>query len=122
MSDEVEIWLDSNLVSGEDRVKIIDATIAQVKKDFALQGIVLEMDKIVRPNLIHSLAGMLEKIEFLHDKKLTPLLYQLDLNESKIARKLTTASPDATYQVLSESILKRCFEKVIWRQKYQSKK
>jgi len=122
MSEEIDIWIDRARLDINDRDQIIEDTFKQVKKDFALQGITLETKKLPKTDLVQSLAGILEYLEFLHNPKLPALLYQLDLKEADISHKLTSSKPEATYSVLSESILKRCFEKVMWRRKFQSKK
>lgn len=122
MSDEIDIWIDKAQLDANQRGKIIDDTLKQVKKDFALQGIYLETEGLQRADLIQSFADILEDLEFLHDPKLPALLYQLDLKETEISFKLTSSKPEFAYKVLSTSVLKRCFEKVMWRRKFQSGK
>lgn len=122
MHNDLEIWLSKADLNGEERKKIINETLRQVKKDFALQGIELETDSLNIEELVYSFSSLLDQLEFLHNPKLPSLLYQLDLKEAEISHKLTTSKPELTYKVLSESILKRCFEKVMWRRKFQSRK
>ncbi len=122
MHDNLQKWLREAELHANDRQKVVAHTLAQVKKDFALQGIELEIDSLNREELVNSFSVLLDQMEFLHDSRLPALLYQLDLNESEISQKLTTTRPQSAYKVLSESILKRCFEKVMWRRKYQSGK
>lgn len=122
MSDELDIWIHSAQLQADDKEKILEDTIRQLKKDFALQGIELETNKLLKAGLVYSFSVLLEEMEFLHDSRLPALLYQLDLKESEISYKLTSSKPEASYKVLAESILKRCFEKVMWRRKFQSGK
>ena len=122
MSDSFDLLIRNLPLNFGEPEKIIEETLIQVRKDFALQGIELQLDELVRSNLVKSFAEVLSKCDFLHDHKLPALLYQLDLNESKISRKLTSAKPESIYIVLSESILRRCFEKVSWRKKFRSEK
>jgi len=122
MSDELDIWIQRAELQADDREKIVEDTIRQLKKDFALQGIELETDMLPRTGLVYSFSVLLDDMEFLHDSRLPALLYQLDLKESEISYKLTSSKPEESYKVLAESILKRCFEKVMWRRKFQSGK
>ena len=120
MCDELDIWIDRAQLNANDREQIIAATIEQVRKDFALQGIDLQTNKFPNERLVYSFSTLLDDMEFLHDTRLPALLYQLDLKESEISYKLTSSKPAEVYKVLARSILKRCFEKVMWRRKYQS--
>jgi hypothetical protein len=122
MSDELDIWIHSAQLQADDKEKVVEDTIKQVKKDFALQGIELETNKLLKADLVYSFSVLLDYMEFLHDSRLPALLYQLDLKESEISYKLTSSKPEESYKVLAESILKRCFEKVMWRRKFQSGK
>jgi len=122
MSDEIDIWLENFSLQSNEKEVIIRETLRQVQKDFALQGESLDLEKYPTSSLIASFASILKGLDFIHSPKFAALLYQLDLKEAEISLKLRSSSPEATYNVLSESILKRCFEKVMWRRKFRSKK
>lgn len=122
MSDEIDIWLENFSLQSNEKEVIIRETLRQVQKDFALQGESLDLEKFSTSILIASFASILKELDFIHSPKFAALLYQLDLKEAEISLKLRSSSPEATYNVLSESILKRCFEKVMWRRKFRSKK
>ena len=119
MSEQIVKWIDESALQQFDSQEIITATIKQICKDFALQGIELGLNSDAS-NVINSLAAELEELDFAHNPKLTPVLYQLDLNERKIAKKLTSTQPGSWYQALALEIVRRCFEKVAWRYRLKS--
>jgi len=102
--------------------QLADETLRQVEKDFALHGVTLHLQFIREdyPSLVQELADALEEIAFAESEKLPSILYQIDLNETKLARSLPDLEPTETYSFLADKILQRCFEKVYWRYKMRN--
>ncbi len=94
-------------------------TILQVQKDFALHGLNISLENSTSnyPKLVKSLAEALEEMNFIEHSKLPATLYQIDLNELELVLNLQNLNPNETYFFLADRILKKCFEKVYWRQK-----
>lgn len=103
--------------------QMADDTLRQVEKDFALHGISLHLKFIKEDyqNLVSELADALADIAFAESGKLPGILYQIDLNESDLARAIPDLKPSETYSFLADKILHRCFEKVWWRYKMRNK-
>ncbi len=120
MSKDLQKYFDEYVSKSIDRPAIVKATLEQVKKDFSLQGIELSLDLSQTEGLINTLADKLKDLDLAHNSKLGAILYQLDLNEVKISKKLRSVNPESWYVLLAEEILKRCFEKVAWRLKLKT--
>lgn len=108
------------------RVKrnMADATLRQVEKDFSLHGIqlLLNINDFDYPRIVRELALKLEEIHFFERSEMPSILYQIDLNESKLVSEIQSLNPEETYFFIADKILKRCFEKVFWRYKMSNKK
>lgn len=94
-------------------------TLQQVEKDFALQGVILNLnyDNFHYREIIQNLAEVLENITFLNNRSLSGVLYQTDVDESELLFSLSQVKPADIYLFLADQILRRCFEKVYWRYK-----
>ncbi len=105
-----------------DHAQIVRDTLTQVEKDFMMQGfdIVMNSDSENYDDIVGLLTDQLLKIKLIEHPRLPGLLYQLDLNEAKIAGELTNADPTVIYSVLADSIVKKCFEKVCWRHQFKA--
>jgi hypothetical protein len=103
----------------EDNAWMIAATLKQVEKDFSLQAIPIELKDEGKnyADLVNILAIKLRELEFVHHPRFVAVLYQIDLSQKEITRKIATTKPEALYHVLADAILKRCFVKVYWRKK-----
>ena len=103
--------------------KMATDTLRQVEKDFLLHGIplLLNINDFEFSGIVKDLAFKLEEIQFLENSAMPSILYQIDLNESRLIAKIQALNPQNTYLFLADSILKRCFEKVIWRFKMSNK-
>lgn len=101
-----------------DHPDLIDKTLAQVEKDFALQGLSLslKMDSRDYSEIVAFLAEKMESLDLVHSGKLTSILYQIDLSEKELRKELPNSSPEQLYFVLAEKVIKRCFQKV-WTRK-----
>lgn len=98
-------------------------TFKQIEKDFALQGVIIQLDysKLDYTSFIQNLASKLKSITFVHHNALTRILYQIDLDEKELFATMKTVSPAEIYAYLADRILRRCFEKVYWRNKMDDK-
>ncbi|NEN21955.1 hypothetical protein G3O08_00360 [Cryomorpha ignava] len=97
-------------------------TLRQVEKDFALHGIalLLNINDLEYPKIVEELALEMEKIQFIESPKMRAILYQIDLNESDLVANIQNVNAQNTYLFFADKILKRCFEKVIWRYKMRN--
>ncbi len=100
----------------------INATLEQVEKDFRLQGINISLTKGKRDYaiLVQEVVEVMRSVDLINHDKFAGLLYQLDLSEKKMISKLHRSSPENIYQTVAHEIIKRCFEKVWWRNHFKS--
>jgi hypothetical protein len=96
-------------------------TLEQVEKDFALQGVSIQLTKDDRPyeELVDSLAVQMEESGVFHGSKLSALLYQLDVSEAYVMEAILPLPESEKLKRLSDVVIKRCFAKVFYRKKYQ---
>ncbi len=106
-----------------DRPEWVKVVTAQVVKDFSLQGLPLNWDiaKLKFSEIIVPFAEKLRQSELVHSPKFISLLYQLDIRESAIRHRLHTTPPNEIYAMLAYEILKRCAEKVAWRERMKER-
>jgi hypothetical protein len=99
------------------------ATLRQLEKDFALQGMLLTLPASPPPyaGLLALLAAFLRKHDLLHSPLLARILYQLDMDEAQMHQKIAHTPPDEMYHMTAHEMLMRCFAKVLFRQRYSSK-
>ncbi len=100
----------------------INATLEQVEKDFRLQGLDISLTKGKReyPELVSELVDLMESLDLLNHDKFAGLLYQLDISEKKMISRLHRSNPENIYAMVAHEIIKRCFEKVWWRNHFKS--
>lgn len=100
--------------------EMIPKTLAQVEKDFALQGLKLSLDNSVEEykDCVAMLAEAVEELDLIHSDNLAGVLYRVDLSEKAMREALTHSAPEKTYLMLADKILQRCFEKVLLRKKF----
>lgn len=98
------------------------ATLRQIEKDFALQGIQLHLPESPPPyaELLQVLADFLRKQDLMHGPQLAGLLYQLDLDEEALRIKIARTSPEQMHHMVAHEMLARCFAKVLFRAQYGS--
>lgn len=96
------------------------ATLRQMEKDFALQGVELSLPNALPPyaELLNGLADFLRKHDILHGPSLAGLLYQLDINEGNMRQKIADTPPGQMYHMVAHEMLARCFAKVLFRSQY----
>lgn len=97
-----------------------DQTLRQIEKDFALQGIEIEIHGGSLPfgELVGRLAKNLDDLGVTSSPKLQPLLYQLDISEQFVREEIFAAAEKSHTSLLADAIIKRCFAKVLFRKKY----
>lgn len=119
MSDLIDSSLPEFWSSERD---MASDTLRQIEKDFALQGITVELDIAIEsyPAVIEHLAGRFESLSLVHLPVFPALAYQIDLNEEELKSALSQSKPDETYKILAVLILGRCFKKVWWRRRMKS--
>lgn len=100
------------------KTHLIEKTLHQVEKDFALQGFSLSLNTEADryPILVSLLAQKIEVLDLAHTGNLPALLYQIDLPEKELRQILPNTSADLFYLVLADAIIRRCFQKVITRE------
>ncbi len=101
---------------------MIGKTLAQVEKDFALQGLQLSLKTDARayPEIVHLLAQKMESLDLVHNAKLAAVLYQIDLSEKELRHELPETAADRLYFVLADKVIRRCFQKV-WTREFFGK-
>lgn len=105
------------VLSDEDLKQMVKETLLQIEKDMAMQGLQIELntEEIHYAKIRTEVSEAFEELRIIEDPRLTGLLYQVDLNESKISARLTQATPNEIYTELADAIIRKCFEKVCWR-------
>jgi hypothetical protein len=95
------------------------ATLDQIEKDFALQGIAIELPRsdMGYGELISRMAAILDEKKIPESSALQALLYQLDISESFASREVLAAREEEITLRLADAIVKRCFAKVVYRRK-----
>jgi len=95
-------------------------TLLQIKKDFALQGFEIELPEkeLSYDRLINWMAGVLEVYDLPESNELERLLYQFDISESFVSEEVMRAPKQDRSALLADAIFKRCFTKVLYRQRY----
>jgi hypothetical protein len=108
----------------DNRKELAAQTLFQIEKDFLLQGleISLRKEQTTYPQIIALLATELERIDLFAHTTMPGLLYQIDLPEKQVAGILKESAPAIFYPRLAEAIIKRCFQKVWFRYKYNTVK
>ena len=111
-----------NLTQIELKIKenqYIIETIEQLEKDFLLSGINLIISKPIKSYdfLFHVL---LDQLYILNKKKITELLYRVDLSEEFIRSQITKSSA-GFLELISELIIKRVLYKVILKKQIETK-
>lgn len=101
----------------DEHPDLIAKILAQVEKDFALQGLSLSLktESHVYPEIVALLAKKMEAIDLVHSGKLAAILYQIDLSEKELRNELPETSANRLYFVLADKVIKRCFQKVLTR-------
>ncbi len=100
------------------KVELAQATLHQVQKDLALQGLHWNAD-LAKPMDLESaqasLSSFLRKHEGEMDQLLPRLLYQVDVRETSIPEILSSGTDTDSFDGLAAAIVKRCFEKACWK-------
>jgi hypothetical protein len=94
-----------------------EQTIRQIEKDFRLQGLSLNLpaNNPGLDKLVSLLSAEMQSAKLLDRSQLLGLLYQLDINESLIRKKIAEMESGKPYELLAMEIVKRCFTKVYLR-------
>jgi len=95
-------------------------TLKQIEKDFALQGIEIQIEDNALPydELVKILSKNIDDLELLGSSRIQPLLYQLDISEKFIREEVLAKVSEQQSTLLADAIVRRCFAKVIYRKKY----
>ncbi len=98
-----------------------EATFKQIEKDFGLQGITITLSRecLTYLDILKSLAKQLEELELLTHPNFHSLLYQLDISESFVFERISPKKGPEAIIHLADSIIKRCFAKVWYRQRFK---
>ena len=104
----------------EEFSNLREQTLSQIEKDFALQGIRIRISREIPEyeKLVRSLGEILRKENVLETDDLQPLLYQLDIAESFADEVIVNGSEEGKVLRLADAIIKRCFAKVVYRQRF----
>ncbi|MCA1752689.1 MAG: hypothetical protein ABR572_10010 [Cryomorphaceae bacterium] len=96
------------------------ATLRQLEKDFALQGLQITLPEAVPPygELLDMIADFLDREQIAGSKVLIRLLYQLDMDEAKMRALLAETPAENTLHALADQMVRRCLAKVITRAKF----
>jgi len=107
-------------VTAADNLRLAEATLRQLEKDFALQGIALDLPKKLPsyPDLLERIAGTLNRENRVNGERLIRLLYQMDIDEAKMRILIAETPAEYTLQALANRMVRRCLEKVITRRRF----
>lgn len=114
-----------NLSPRDARGILIQQTVAQIAKDFAMFGMAITFPYSVEttyPHIFNQLRLYLENLLGSDNSRLTSLLYHIDIPESMIMETLSQQPAEARSGVLSELIIFREFKKVVYRNHYRDHK
>ena len=104
----------------EEFSNLREQTLSQIEKDFALQGIQISISRQITEyeKLVRSFADILRKENLLEKGDLRALLYQLDIAESFAGEVIMKGDEEGKLLRLADAIIKRCFAKVVYRQRF----
>lgn len=107
-------------ISPSGKTDFAKATLRQLEKDFALQGLEINLPEEVPPygELLDTIAGFLDIEQIAGSEVLIRLLYQLDMDESKMRILIAETPAEHTLHALADQMVQRCLDKVVTRRKY----
>ena len=99
--------------------------IAQLIKDFSSANFDSDFITHLKPDVQEiqfAIIDQLEKVEKISKTKLRNLLYRIDISEKQILKLSKNKTENSFNEILSELIIKRVLQKVIFKEFYKSKK
>lgn len=124
LSRQLSIFDGFSIEPFKNQKVIVEKTVRQIAKDFALFGMKIEFAESVEWNydeLFRQLLPTIDKLMYNDYPRLLSLLYQIDLSPANIhaARIEQPDTPDC--ELISALIIYREFKKVVFRMYYKSK-
>jgi hypothetical protein len=105
--------------------KLFELFIAQLIKDFSSSNFDTSFIYHLKPDVQEiqfALIEQLEKEEKISKTKLRNLLYRVDISEKQILKLSKVKIENSFNEILSELIIKRILQKVVFKEFYKSKK
>ena len=99
--------------------------IAQLIKDFSSANFDSDFITHLKPDVQEiqfAIIDQLEKVEKISKTKLRNLLYRIDISEKQILKLSKNKTENSFNEILSELIIKRVLQKLIFKEFYKSKK
>jgi hypothetical protein len=99
--------------------------IAQLIKDFSSANFDSDFITHLKPDVQEiqfAIIDQLEKVEKISKTKLRNLLYRIDISEKQILKLSKVKIENSFNEILSELIIKRILQKVVFKEFYKSKK
>ena len=99
--------------------------IAQLIKDFSSANFDSDFITHLKPDVQEiqfAIIDQLEKVEKISKTKLRNLLYRVDISEKQILKLSKVKIENSFNEILSELIIKRILQKVVFKEFYKSKK
>jgi hypothetical protein len=109
---------ETELHRQRDDEKIVRETAAQVIKDFAMFGLTVSFPENIHRSYEELFDQLNEHVQVLlntSDKMLLSLLYQIDVSERSIQKKVENSPSNQLSQTITDLILERELKKVITR-------
>ncbi len=98
--------------------------IAQLIKDFSSANFDSDFITQLKPDVQEiqfAIIDQLEKVEKISKTKLRNLLYRIDISEKQILKLSKNKTENSFNEILSELIIKRVLQKVIFKEYYKTK-
>ncbi|MEI6523348.1 MAG: hypothetical protein ACOYNH_04355 [Bacteroidia bacterium] len=98
--------------------------IAQLIKDFSSANFDSDFITHLKPDVQEiqfAIIDQLEKVEKISKTKLRNLLYRIDISEKQILKLSKNKTENSFNEILSELIIKRVLQKVIFKEYYKAK-
>lgn len=121
----LSLALEQPLLVLEGNVDLLQATVAQLEKDFSQNGLDIKLSTPAEQTLAQLSKQLQEVFEWLlehNEQRLMQLLYRIDLGEEKLQQAMRNNHENSLAALLSMMVLKREAQKVIIRYHYKSPK
>lgn len=122
---EMPDFTSSALKKYRDDKEIIEATAKQIKKDFSLFGLEInypEDQEFTWNELLVELEIQIRHLLEINSAKILSLLYQIDIPENKILKRVEDEKTRLMSEVVSEMIMEREIKKILTRMYFKKLK
>lgn len=121
---DIDLLAKSEFPSINNIHSLFQLFIAQLIKDFSSANFDSDFITHLKPDVQEiqfAIIDQLEKVEKISKTKLRNLLYRIDISEKQILKLSKNKTENSFNEILSELIIKRVLQKVIFKEYYKAK-